>query len=202
MYGPLGVTHQSPEDIAMIRAIPNMTILLAADAREARKMMRAAVAHPGPTYIALQRGAVPILPVDDYDFEIGKAVTIKDGADLTLIATGDMVIKALEAALLLENEGVHARVLNVHTIKPLDEEAVVRAARETGAVVTVEDHSIIGGLGGAVAEILIEQCPVFMKRVGVPDGFCVVGEWEDLLRRYKMDVPGIVAAAREVLKKK
>jgi transketolase len=208
-YGFLGVTHQATEDIAMIRAIPNMTILLAADPREARKMVRAAAEYPGPTYIGLARGSIPIIPEEewnvydaDYEFRIGKAVTIKDGGDVTLIATGDMVIKSIEAANLLEKEGIKARVLNMHTIKPLDEEAVIKAAHETGAIVTIEDHSILGGLGGAVAEVVVEHCPVPMKRVGVPDETTVIGEFDELIRKYKMDPPAIVDAVKGVLKRK
>ncbi|MFA5014675.1 MAG: transketolase C-terminal domain-containing protein [Actinomycetota bacterium] len=196
-----GVTHTSPEDIAMLRGIPDITIILSADTLEVRKIVRAAVKTPGAKYIGIPRGKVPRVYESDYDYQIGKAIILKEGKDITLIATGDMVAKTLDAAVLLDKEsGIKAKVINMHTVKPIDEEAIIKAAKETGAIVTIEDHNIIGGLGGAVAEVLGEKCPTLMKRIGVPDTFTIIGEsWDSILHTYKMDTIDIVAASKDLL---
>ena len=201
-YGFLGPTHHAPEDIGMLRSLPNLRIMMPADAREARKMVVAVAKDPGPSYIGLPRGAEPVIYDADYNFQIGKAITLKDGKDISLIATGAMVSRALDAGEILAKDGIKARVINMHTIKPFDDDAVIKAAKETGAIVTVEDHNILTGLGGAVAEVVVENYPVPMKRIGVPDIFCAIGHFEELVAKYHMDTPDIVKAAKELLKKK
>ena len=169
--GEDGATHQCLEDIATMRTIPGMTIINPADATEARLAVEAALNFDGPVYLRFGRLAVPVMFDGDYKFEIGKGVQLADGNDVTIIATGIMVDMALKAKDMLAAEGISARVINIHTIKPLDEEIVVKAAMETGAIVTAEEHNIIGGLGGAVAETVCEKCPVPVVRVGVEDKF-------------------------------
>ncbi len=201
-YGFLGPTHHATEDIGILRSMANLTIILPADARETEKIVSAVAKHPGPTYIGLPRGNEPVVYEDDYEFQIGKAVTLQEGNDVTLIAAGTMVVQALDAAEVLAKEGIKARVINMHTIKPLDEEAVIKAAKETGAIVTVEDHNILGGLGAAVAEVVVENCPVPMKRIGIPDVFCSIGHFEELIEKYKMTAPYVVEAAKGVIGRK
>ncbi len=200
--GEDGGSHQSVEDIALMRSLPNMTVFVPADAAETRGAVKAALQIKGPVYIRLGRSGVPALHEDDFHFEPGKALCMRDGRDVTIVATGIMVAKALEAAVLLEKEGIQARVLGMHTIKPLDLDALVRAARETGAVVTAEEHSIIGGLGSAVAEGLGEHYPVPMKRVGLPDVFGESGSPQALLEKYHLTPEGLVQAVHEVLPRK
>lgn len=200
--GEDGGSHQCCEDIALMRTIPGMTIINPADETEAVKAVFAAAEHDGPVYMRFGRLAVPVIFGDDYDFKIGKAVTLAEGTDLTVIATGLMVAEALEAQKLLEKDGISARIINMATIKPLDEEAVLKAAKETGAIVTAEEHSIIGGLGSAVSEVLGEQCPTPMKRVGVRDTFGMSGPAVELLEYHKLTAPYIAEAAKEVLKLK
>ena len=196
--GEDGATHQCNEDIALMRTIPGMTIINPADAIETRAAVRAAAAYKGPVYLRFGRYAVPAVNTDDYKFEIGRAVELKDGEDETIIATGLMVHMALEAAEILAPAGIRARVVNMHTIKPLDEEAVRKAAKETGAIVTAEEHSIIGGLGSAVAEVLCEKCLVPMRRVGVRDKFGKSGQVPELLAEYGLTAAGIADAAKQV----
>ncbi len=170
--GEDGASHQCNEDLALMRVIPGMTVINPSDDIEAKAAVRAAYAHEGPVYLRFGRLAVPVInDRADYKFEIGKGVTLRDGKDLTLIATGLCVSGALEAAEKLAADGIDARVINIHTIKPIDAELLVKAAQETGKIVTVEEHSVIGGLGGAVAEVLSEQCPVKMLRIGMNDVF-------------------------------
>ena len=200
--GEDGATHQCVEDIALMRAIPNMTVICPADANETRAAVHAIAAHEGPVYLRL--GRVPVETVTDfpgYQFTIGKSVTLCEGTDLTIIATGMVVADALAAAEELEKEGIHARVIDMHTIKPIDREAIRKAAKETGAIVTAEEHNILGGLGGAVAEVVCADCPVPVERVGVKDCFGRSGNAQALLELYGVSKSAIVSAARTVLKR-
>ncbi|MGQ9496756.1 MAG: transketolase family protein [Desulfotomaculales bacterium] len=200
--GEDGASHQSVEDIALMRVLPNMTVFVPADAREVEGAVRAAVAIRGPVYIRLGRAPVPVLHGEDFTFEPGKALQMRPGRDVTIVATGIMVAATLEAAAALEREGLDARVLNVHTIKPLDVAAIVAAARETGAVVTAEEHSVIGGLGSAVAEVLVEHYPVPVQRVGLADVFGESGRPDELLAKYGLTPADIAGAARAVVRRK
>ena len=201
--GEDGATHQALEDIALMRAIPNMVVINPADAVEARAAVEAAILHDGPVYLRFGRLAVPVINAEDtYQFELGKGVTLRQGADVTLVATGLLVPEALEAAQLLNREGIDARVINIHTIKPIDRDILVKAAKETGAVVTAEEHNIIGGLGSAVAEVLSEECPVYMARVGTQDRFGKSGKPAVLLEEYGLTAAHIAEQARLVINKK
>ena len=201
--GEDGATHQCNEDIALMRTIPGMVILNPADGVETRAAVEAAILHDGPVYIRLGRAAVPAVnTAPDYRFEIGRGVTLADGKDITIAATGYMVHVALEAREALAAEGISARVLNIHTIKPLDTDLITKAARETGAIVTVEEHSIIGGLGSAVAEAVAETCPVLVSRIGVPDCYGRSGTVSDMLSYMHLTAVDIVARVREVVAKK
>ena len=197
--GEDGATHQCNEDLALMRTIPGMTIINPADATEAYAAVEAAINFYGPVYLRFGRFAVPNLTpelVPDYKFEIGKGVTYKEGKDITIVATGFMVHLAVEAAELLKAEGIDAGVINIHTVKPLDTELLVKAAKETGAIVTAEEHSVIGGLGAAVCEALSESCPVPVMRVGVEDRFGKSGQVPELLREYGLTAENIAAKAR------
>jgi len=200
--GEDGASHQANEDIAIIRAIPNFTIIVPADGVETRLAVRAAAEYQGPTYIRLGRADTPILFDESYRFEIGTAVVMRGGTDVSLFACGIMVSEALQAADILSSEGVSAEVVNVSTIKPLDVGAIVASARKTGAAVSAEEHTIVGGLGGAIAEVLCEQCPIPMKRVGLRDCFGESGGSEELLRKYHMSCADIADSARVALKMK
>ncbi len=190
--GEDGATHQCNEDLALMRVIPGMTVISPSDDVEARAAVRAAYALDGPVYLRFGRLAVPVInDRADYKFEIGKGVTLRDGADLTILATGLCVSQALRAAESLKADGIDAGVINIHTIKPLDAELVVKAAGKTGNIVTVEEHSILGGLGSAVAEVLAEQCPARMLRIGVQDVFGESGPAVQLLEKYGLDAGGI-----------
>lgn len=199
--GEDGATHQSVEDLSLMRSVPNMTVLCPADAVEAKKSVIKASQYEGPVYIRLGRSKVPVIFNEDYDFEIGKGVEIKAGKDITIIATGVMVSKALEASEVLEKEGISARVINMSTIKPIDEDIIIKAAKETKKIVTVEEHNIIGGLGSAVAEVVVENNPVPMKRVGVEDTFGESGVADDVLEKYGLTVENIVNNVRELVLK-
>jgi len=194
-----GPTHQATEDIAMMRSIANMTVVVPADATAVPPLLRQVVALDGPVYFRMGRNPVPQIYAEGQRFKLGEAITVRAGSDLTIIAVGVMVAMALDAADILASQGIQARVLDMHTIKPLDGEAIWLAARETGAIVTAEDHNIVGGLGGAVAEYLAEHVPVPMARIGVPDTFCRSGDPAELFPMYGMAVPDIVAAAKRVL---
>ncbi|MBD2846480.1 transketolase family protein [Paenibacillus sp. IB182496] len=184
-YGALGMSHHSVQDLAVTRAIPGLTVLLPADRHETRRMTEALVGHEGGVYMRIGRNPVAdVYSSADYDFEIGKAVTMRDGGDMTIIAAGETVRPALDAAELLQAAGVGCRVLNMHTIKPLDEAAVLRAARETGAIVTVEEHSVHGGLGAAVAETVVQHQPVPMRIVGIPDEPAIAGKTAEVFAHY------------------
>jgi transketolase len=200
LTGFTGKTHQSAEDIAVFRAMPNMTVLVPADATEARLAMHAATVHRGPVYLRMTRDPSPVIFGPDHRFEIGRGYVVREGRDVTIISTGVQTTRALEAADILAAEGVSAHLLHVPTVKPLDEQAVVEAAARTGAVVTAEDHTIIGGLGGAVAEVLGERRPTPMRRVGLRDTFGESGPNEALLEKYGLTAGHVAAAARELLK--
>ncbi|RJX22604.1 MAG: transketolase family protein [Ammonifex sp.] len=200
--GEDGSSHQSIEDIALMRVLPNMTVFVPADAVEVAGAVRAAVRIQGPVYIRLGRSPVPVLHGEDFIFEPGEAVLLRKGSDVTIIAAGIMVSAALEAADALAKQGVETRVLDMHTIKPIDVRAIIRAARETGAIVTAEEHSIIGGLGSAVAEVVGENHPAPLKRVGIRDVFGESGKPEELLEKYGLTPSQLVAAVKEVLQRK
>ena len=200
--GEDGGSHQSIEDIAIMRVIPNMTVFVPADAVETAAVVRAAVEIDGPVYIRLGRLGVPVIHGNDFEFKPGRAITLREGKDVTLVATGIMVTTALDAAAELAAEGIEATVLDIHTIKPLDAEAVISAAKSTGAIVTAEEHSIIGGLGSAVAEVLAENCQIPLKRVGIQDSFGESGKPAELLEKFGLTVKHLVSAAKEVLTKK
>ncbi len=200
--GEDGATHQALEDIALMRVIPGMTVVVPADAVEAEQAVKALIEHVGPAYLRLGRGKVPVVLDVDYQFRLGQAVTLRLGEDLTIMACGIMVAPALEAAAELAKAGISARVLNVSTIKPLDKAAVLQAARETGAIVTAEEHNVIGGLGSAVAECVVQAHPVPMRRIGVQDSFGQSGTPDALLEEYGLTAAAIVQGAQEVLKLK
>ena len=200
--GEDGGSHQMLEDIALMRAVPNMTVIVPADGVETKQVVMAAAEHEGPVYIRLGRPKVPVLLGDDYKFEIGKGVVLKEGTDVTLIGTGIMVSKAVEAAELLAADGISAAVVNISTIKPLDNALITEMAQKTGAVVTCEEHNIYGGLGSAVAEVLVENCPVPMARVGVEDKFGESGLPDELLEKYGLTAANIAEKAKAVVAKK
>lgn len=200
--GEDGASHQALEDIALMRAIPNMTVIVPADAEETRQAIQLAAEVKGPVYIRLGRPGVPVLFDETYKFAIGKAVTVAEGNDATIVATGIMVGIALEAAKILDSEGVRVRVLNMGTIKPIDREALIAAAKDTGAIVTAEEHNIIGGLGSAVAEVIGETHPVPLMRVGVQDTFGESGTPDALLEKYGLTAKNIAAAVRRVVARK
>ena len=197
--GEDGATHQCNEDIALMRSIPGMIILNPADATEARLAVKAAIEHVGPVYLRFGRMAVPTLFGDDYKFEIGKGVKMAEGTDVALIATGIEVEQALLAREILANEGISASVINISTIKPLDEELVVAEAKACGAIVTCEEHTIIGGLGSAVTECLAEKCPVPVLRVGINDEFGRSGPAKELVSYYKLDGASIAEKAKAAI---
>jgi len=201
--GEDGASHQCIEDLSLMRTVPNMTVLCPADAVETEAAVRAAVQLRGPVYIRLGRSKVPIVyERGNYTFELGKGITIRDGRDVTVIATGIMVSKALEAAGELEKDGIQVRVVDIHTIKPIDEEIIIKAARETGAIVTVEEHSIIGGLGSAAAEVVSENFPVPLKRIGIMDTFGESGTGGELLVKYGLTPQNIMEKVKEIIKRK
>ncbi len=200
--GEDGATHQCLEDMGIMRTIPNMVILNPADAAEARLAVKAAIDYEGPVYLRFGRLAVPTIFGEDYKFEIGKGVQLAEGKDITIIATGLMVPYALEAKTVLNEQGIDARVINIHTIKPIDRDIIIKAAKETGAIVTAEEHNIIGGLGSAVAEVLAEGCPVPMERVGTRDEFGRSGTPAKLFEIYGLDTKTIVEKAKTVIGRK
>ncbi len=201
--GEDGATHQCLEDIGIMRTIPNMVILNPADKAEAILAVEAAIKHDGPVYLRFGRLAVPeVFDRDTYKFEIGKGVELKNGTDVTIIATGLLVPEAVEAAKSLEAEGISARVINMATIKPIDKEIIEKAAKETGAIVTAEEHNVIGGLGSAVAETLCETMPVPMLRVGTQDVFGQSGKPDELFEIYGLTAENIAAKCKEVIKMK
>ena len=199
--GEDGATHQCNEDIALMRTIPGMVILNPADDVEAKACVKAAYEYNGPVYLRFGRLAVPVInDRQDYKFELGKGVVLREGKDVTIVATGLCVSSALEAAEKLAADGIDAKIINIHTIKPLDEELIVAAAKETGKVVTVEEHSVIGGLGSAVCDALAEKCPVPVKKIGVQDVFGESGPAAALLAKYKLDGEGVYEQVKEFCK--
>ena len=199
--GEDGATHQCNEDIALMRTIPGMVILNPADDVEAKACVKAAYEYNGPVYLRFGRLAVPVInDRPDYKFELGKGVVLREGKDVTIVATGLCVSSALEAAEKLAADGIDAKIINIHTIKPLDEELIVAAAKETGKVVTVEEHSVIGGLGSAVCDALAEKCPVPVKKIGVQDVFGESGPAAALLAKYKLDGEGVYEQVKDFCK--
>ncbi len=190
--GEDGATHQCNEDIALMRTIPGMVVINPADDVEAKAAVRAAIEHEGPVYLRFGRLAVPVInDTPDYKFELGKGVVLREGKDVTIIATGLPVSECLAAADKLAADGVDAKVINIHTIKPLDEDLVVKAAKETGKVVTVEEHSVIGGLGSAVCDVLSEKCPTQVMKIGINDTFGESGPAVELIKKYGLDADSI-----------
>ena len=199
--GEDGASHQCCEDFALMRTIPGMVVVSPSDDVEAKAAVKAAYEHNGPVYLRFGRLAVPVINDNpDYKFELGKGVTLRDGKDITVVATGLMVAEALEAAKALADEGIDVRVINIHTIKPLDEELILKAAKETGKIVTAEEHNIIGGLGEAVCSCLAEKCPTPVRRIGVNDEFGHSGPAAALLKQFGLSAEHIAEVVREMVK--
>jgi transketolase len=200
--GPDGATHQAMEDIALMRVLPRMTVLVPCDREETRKAIHASAGIDGPVYIRFSRSGTPAFTTEATPFKVGKAQVFREGKDVAIIGAGPIMHSALVAADQLIEQGISARVINSPSIKPLDEETVERAARECGAVVTCEEHQISGGVGGAIAECLAHTYPVPIEFIGMPNAFGESGEPEELLKKYRMDAPAIVAAAKRAVKRK
>ncbi len=200
--GPDGVTHQAQEDLSIMRAIAGSTVIAPADPTSTRMAVMAAAAYEGPVYLSFTRDPVPVIYAEEFPFAIGKAVQVREGRDATIIANRDIVVQALMAAELLGKKGIDVRVIDCHTLKPLDEKMVLKAARETGAIVTAENNIIYGGLGSAVAELLVEKYPVPMKRIGVKDTFAESGPYLEVIDKYGLTARHIVAAVKAVLRRK
>ncbi len=197
--GEDGASHQAVEDISLMRSIPGMTVLNPSDGTSARKAVEAAVEMDGPCYVRLGRAAVPVIYPEDMQYQIGKGILLRDGKDVTIVATGIMVNEALKAAEALKEKGVSARVIDIHTIKPIDREILIRAAKETGGIVTAEEHSVIGGLGSAVAEVLCQEAPVKMRMVGLKDTFGESGKPDQLMEKYEITWENIRQACLSLL---
>lgn len=201
-YGALGMSHHSLQDIAVLRAIPNMTIVIPADRHETKKMTEALVTYEGPTYVRIGRNAVEdVYKNDDYPFEIGKAIYLKDGYDATIIACGELVATAVKTADLLAKENIFIRVINMHTIKPLDEEAIIKAANETPFILTLEEHSIYGGLGAAVAEVVTQNKPVPMRILGIKDEPAIAGKSQEVFDYYGLSVENVSKIIKKAISK-
>lgn len=200
--GPDGVTHQGQEDLTILRSIANSTVIAPADPVSTAKAVRAAAEYQGPVYLSFTRDPVPFLYSEDFPFEIGKAVMVRSGSDVTIISNRDLVVQSLAAAAKLAIKGIDARVIDCHTLKPLDVATILEAARETGAVVTAENNVIYGGLGSAVAEVLVENNPIPMQRVGVNDTFAESGPYLEVIEKYGLTSPHIVAAVEKVMARK
>lgn len=199
--GEDGATHQCFEDIALMRTIPGMTVIVPSDDVEAKAAVEAAINHVGPVYLRFGRSAVPVInDTPDYKFEVGKGVVVREGKDVTIVATGIEVAEALGAAEKLAADGIDAEVINIHTIKPLDEDLIVASAKKTGKVITVEEHSVIGGLGSAVCDALSAKCPTTVLKVGMNDQFGESGPAGALLAKYGLDAEGIYQKAKDFLK--
>ena len=196
--GEDGATHQTFEDLALMRTIPGMTVVNPCDAASAKILLKQVVEMDGPAYVRLGRAAVPVFYDETAPLKLGKGNELRPGKDVTVIATGIMVSAAMEAASILEGEGIDVRVIDIHTLKPLDEEIILKAAKETGRIVTAEEHSIIGGLGSAVAEVTSRHCPVPIRMVGQQDTFGESGKPDELLEKYGMTAADIVQAVREL----
>ncbi len=197
-----GPTHHSICDLAVVRSLPNMTVVVATDAIEVQKMVPLVAEWEGPVYLRISRAEVPVIFSQDQEVKIGKGAVLREGSDVSLIGTGVMVSRCLEAAENLKEHGIDARIIEIHTLKPLDHELILAAAKETGAIVTAEEHNIIGGLGEAVASCLAEAYPVPLKRVGIRDTFAETGSYFELLDKYGMGVNDIVGAANELVRRK
>lgn len=200
--GADGVTHQAIEDIAIMRALPEMMVAVPSDPVVTAKVIHRVADYVGPVYVRIGRQVTPTLYPDDLELELGKAITAREGEDVTLVAVGNMVCRSLKAADILAAEGINARVLDMHTVKPIDAATLVRAARDTGCLVTAEDHNILGGLGGAVAEVLSSEYPVPLVRVGLQDTFAESGEADELLEHYGLTARKIADAARQAMKRR
>ena len=200
--GEDGATHQALDEIALMRILPNMTVIVPCDAIEAYKATMIAAEHQGPVYIRLGRNAAPIITKKEDPFEIGKAVTLREGNDVTIIGCGHSLYEALKAADALKKKGISARVINLHTPKPLDKKTLLKAAKDTGAFVTIEEHSVAGGMGSAVAEFIVENCPVPIKMLGIRDSFGESGEPLELLKHFELTTEDVIKATEEVLKMK
>jgi len=199
-YGPLGMSHHSLHDVAVMRAFPGVAIILPCDTYQARKMAEALVRYDGPAYVRMGRNPVPnVYEQEDAPFLIGKANVLLEGADITIIGTGEMVRYALDAGLRLRERGIQARVIDMHTLKPLDEEVIVRSARKTGRIVTVEEHSVHGGLGSAVAEVVVQNSPVPVSILGIPDEPVITGSSPEVFRYYGLTADGICKVAASML---
>ena len=197
--GPDGATHQALEEISLMRILPNMTVIVPCDAVEAKRATIESASLKGPVYIRLGRSSLPVITKESDPFKIGKAVYLRDGLDLTIFACGQMVYEAMLACDELKKEGINARLVNMHTPKPIDKDCIIKAAIETGAIVTAEEHTIAGGLGSAISEVVIENCPVPVKFVGIRDRFGLSGEPEELFEHFGLKSKNIVAAAKAAL---
>ncbi|NLB87916.1 MAG: transketolase family protein [Syntrophomonadaceae bacterium] len=200
--GEDGGSHQSVEDIAIMRSVPNMTVVVPSDGISTKKALFTLYHHEGPAYLRLGRPAVPIIYDENMDFELGKGIELKNGTDATIIACGIMVFKALQAAEKLSEDGINVSVIDMHTIKPIDKDLIIKKAKETKAILTLEEHSIIGGLGGAVCEVVAEHCPVPVIRMGINDVFGQSGKPDELLQHYNLTVEHIIQNVQNLLKKK
>ncbi|HEY8890831.1 MAG TPA: transketolase C-terminal domain-containing protein [Clostridium sp.] len=201
-YGALGMSHHSLQDIAVLRAIPGIGVFLPADRHETKRLFEELVKVEGPAYIRIGRNPVEdIYESDDYDFKIGKAVTLREGSDITIIACGETMKIAIDCADELKKEGISCRVLNMHTIKPLDEEAIISAAKETKYIITIEEHSIYNGLGAAVSQVVVENCPVLMSIIGIPDEPAIAGDSSEIFNYYGLTTSNVKNIAKKMLKK-
>lgn len=202
MTGEDGVTHQALEDIALMRSLPNMTVIQPADAVETEKAVEFLLNHKGPVYLRTSRSGVPVIFDENYKFEIGKGVLLNEGNDITIIATGSLVHEAIEAVKALEKNNISARLINIHTTKPIDKEIIIKAAKETKVIVSCEDHSIIGGLGSAISEVLSQEQPCVMEMVGVKDKFGESGPPAELYKKYGLTSGHIADAAEKAIRRK
>lgn len=201
-YGALGMSHHSLQDIAVMRAIPGMTIILPADRHETRMMMEALLRYDGPAYVRIGRNPVEdVYENTDFEYEIGKAVTLRDGKDLTIVATGETVKIAVDASEVLKAEGISCRVLDMHTIKPFDDEAIIKASKETGHIISIEEHSIFGGLGAAVAEVVVQNNPVPVKIIGIPDEPAIAGTSAQIFEHYGLTSANLCKVSKDMLSK-
>lgn len=201
-YDQLGSTHHSIDDVAIIRTIPGVTVINPGDPVTIKKAVHAMIKHIGPCYLKIGNQKMPVLYYDDVDFNLGKGIVMKDGRDVALIATGTVLSKAVAAAKLLEDSGISVRLIDIHTIKPIDRDLILSAAREIGKIVTVEEHFITGGLGSAIAEICSQECPVKMKMIGIGDHYASNGPYEELLRKYGLQADQIKETVVKFLKDK
>jgi len=200
--GPDGATHQAIEEIALMRILPNMTVVVPCDAVEAKKATIEAAKTKGPVYLRLGRSGIPVITKEESFFKIGKSNCLRDGKDATIFACGQMVYESMLACDILAKEGIDVRLINMHTPKPIDRDAIIKAARETGGIVSVEEHTVLGGLGSAIAEVVVQACPVPMKMVGIQDRFGASGEPDELFKYFGLTPADIVKAARDVTSRK